>query len=103
MGDDTEVGVDWKHAILRNKKENIAHILEKESLHNRQGQYNRYLIQWEGLAPTETTWITYGDLLNLDSVKWHQFKDNNLQELHSSQLEENYTGISKGLKNKTKE
>jgi hypothetical protein len=52
MGDDSEVEVDWKHAILSKKKENIVHILDKKTLHTQQGQYNRYLVQWEGVAPT---------------------------------------------------
>ena len=77
MGDDTEVGVDWQQDIPIKKKENISHILDKETLHTRQGQYNRYLVQWEGLAPTESTWITEGGLWNLDHVKWKQFEDNN--------------------------
>ena len=43
-GDDNEEGVDWQEVILRKKKEKIAHILNKETLHTRQGQYNRYLV-----------------------------------------------------------
>ena len=31
---------------------NIAHILDKEIFHSSQGQYNSYLVQWEGLSPT---------------------------------------------------
>ena len=52
VGDDNEARVDWQHAIPRMKKENIAHILDKETLSTLQGQYNRYLVQWEGLTPT---------------------------------------------------
>ena len=55
MGDDKEVEVDWKQAISRNKKEKIVHILDEETLRTQQGQYNRYLVQWEGLAPSEST------------------------------------------------
>ena len=40
VGDDSEAGVDWKQAISRNKKEKIVHILDKETLHTMQGQYN---------------------------------------------------------------
>ena len=55
MGDESKAKVEWKHVILRKKKEKIVHILDKETLHTRQGQYNRYLVQWEGLAPTKST------------------------------------------------
>ena len=81
MGDDSEAGVDWKKFITRKKKENIAHDLDNEILHTQQGQYNWYLVHWEGLAPIESTWITEGDLMNLDPIKWKQFEDNNLEEL----------------------
>jgi len=39
------------------------------------------------------TWVIEGDFLNLDLVKWQQFEDINLQELHSYPLEENDAGI----------
>ena len=83
LGDDSEERMDCKHAISRNIKENIPDILDKETLHTQQGQYNWYLVQWEGLTPIENTWITEGDLLNLDIVKQKNFEDNNLQELRS--------------------
>jgi hypothetical protein len=70
LGDDSEVEVDWQHTIPIKKKEKIAHILDQKTLHTRQSQYNRYLVQWEGITPTYSTWITKGDLLNLDHVKW---------------------------------
>ena len=72
----TEAGVHWKQDIPRKKKENIAHILGKETHHARKGQYNRYLFQWEGLTPIESTRIIEGNLLNLDVVKWQKFEDN---------------------------
>ena len=34
------------------------------------------------------------DLVKLDPVKWKQFEDNHLQELHSFQTEENGAGTS---------
>jgi hypothetical protein len=74
LGDDSEVEVDWQQAIPSKKKENIVHILDKKTLHTQQGQYNRYLVQWEGIAPTESTWIIEGDLLNLDPIKWQSLK-----------------------------
>jgi hypothetical protein len=97
LGDDSKEEVDWQQAIPSKKKENIAHILDKKTLHTRHGQYNRYLVQWEGLAPKESTWITEGDLLNLDPIKWKQFEDSNLQELGSFQPEENDAGIFRGF------
>ena len=33
VGDDSEAGVDWQQAIPRKKKEMIAYILDKETLH----------------------------------------------------------------------
>ena len=57
MGDDTEADVDWKQAILRKKKKNSMHNLDKKTLHTGQGQCNWYLVQWEELAPTKSTWI----------------------------------------------
>ena len=69
-GDDIEEEMDWQQAIPSKKKENIAHILDKKTIHTQQGQYNRYLVQWEGLEPIESTWITEGDLMKLDLVKW---------------------------------
>jgi hypothetical protein len=96
LGDDSEVEVDWQQAIPSKKKENIAHILDKKTLHNRQGQYIQYLVQWEGVAPAKSTWITEGELLNLYLGKWKQFEDSNLQELHSFQPEKNDTRIFRG-------
>ena len=58
LGDENEEEVDLQQDILSKKKENIAHILDKHTLHTRQGHYNQYLFQWEGLAITESTWIT---------------------------------------------
>ena len=43
LGDDSEEGVDCKQAISRKKKENITDILDKETLHTRQGQYLTYI------------------------------------------------------------
>ena len=37
MDDDVEEEVDWQQAILSQKKEKIAHILDKKTLHTRQG------------------------------------------------------------------
>lgn len=54
------------------------HILDKKIIHTRQGQHNRYMVQWEGLAPTESTRVIAGELMNHDLVMWKQFEDNNL-------------------------
>jgi hypothetical protein len=35
LGDDSEAKVDWKQAIPSKEKENIAHILDKNTLHTR--------------------------------------------------------------------
>ena len=88
--------MDWQHVILRKKKEKIAHILDKKTISSRQGEYNRYMVQWEGLAVANNMWITKGDLMKLDPVKWQQFEDN-LQELCSFQTEENDAGTSEGI------
>jgi hypothetical protein len=82
---------------LSKKKENIVHVLDKKTLHTWQGQYNRYLSQWEGATTTEITWITEGDLLNLDPGKWKQFENSNLHELRSFQPKKNDTGIMQGF------
>jgi hypothetical protein len=37
LGDDSKAEVDWQQAIPSKKKENIAHILDKKTLHTRQG------------------------------------------------------------------
>ena len=42
--DDNEEEVDWQQAIPNKKKENIAHILDKKTIHTRHGEYNRYLV-----------------------------------------------------------
>jgi hypothetical protein len=42
-------------------------------------------------------WITEGDLLNLDPIKWQQFQDGNVQELCSLQPEENDAEIFQGF------
>ena len=52
------------------------------------------MVQWEGLEAVEITWITEGDLIKLDPVKWKQFEDNHLQELCYFQTEENDAGTS---------
>ena len=74
----------------------IAHILDKKIIHTLQGQYNRYLVQWEGLEPIEITSVRVEELMNLDPVMWKQFEDNNLQELCYFELEENDAGTSDG-------
>jgi hypothetical protein len=51
LADASEVEVDWKQAIPSKKKEKIAHVLDKKTLHTQKGQYNRYLVQGEGVAP----------------------------------------------------
>jgi hypothetical protein len=40
LGDDSKAEVDWQQAIPSKKKENIAHMLDKNTLQTRQGQYN---------------------------------------------------------------
>jgi hypothetical protein len=70
LGVDSEAKVYWQQAIPSKKREKIIHILDKKTLHSRLGQYNQYLVQWEGVAPTESTWITEGNLLNLYPIKW---------------------------------
>ena len=41
------------------------------------------MVQSDGLAPTESTWVMMGNLMNLDLVKWKQFEDINFQGLCS--------------------
>ena len=96
LGNDSAEEVDWQQVIPRKKKEQIARILDKKAIQTRQGQYNRYLVQWEGFAPEECTWITETELKTLDLVQWQQFEDNNLQELRFFQPEENDAGTSGG-------
>ena len=99
-GDDAlvekEDEVDWTHTIPIKKKEKVAQILDKKTIQTRQGDYNRYLVQWEGLAPTDSTWITEWELQKLDEPKRKLFEDQNLQELRFSQAGENDAGASKG-------
>jgi hypothetical protein len=38
LGYDSEAKVDWKQGIPSKKKESIVHILDKKTLHTRQGQ-----------------------------------------------------------------
>ena len=47
------------------------------------------MVQWEGLAPIESTCIIVEDLMNLNPAMWKQFENNNLQKLWSFQPEEN--------------
>ena len=94
IGADSEEEVDWQQAIPRKKKEKVAHILDKKTISTQQGEYCRYMVQWEGLEATDITWIKEGDLMKLDLVKWKQFEDNHLQELRSFQTEENDAGTS---------
>ena len=77
------------------KKEKVAHILDKKTISTWQGEYSRYLVQWEGLEAADSTWIIEGDLVKLDPVKWKQFEDNHSQELRSFQTEENGAGTSR--------
>ena len=74
--DDSKEEVAWHQSIPNRQKEKIAQVLDKNTTHTRHGAYNRYLVQWEGLAPSENTWITENDLITLDRVKWQQFEDN---------------------------
>lgn len=61
--------MSWQHAILSKKKEKIEHILDKKIIHTWKGEYNKYLVLLEGLAPIECKWIMEGDLINLDPIK----------------------------------
>jgi hypothetical protein len=81
--------VDWHHHLPSKKKEKIAHILDKKSTVTRNGHYNRYLIQWEGLPATDSTWISEWDVMKLDPTKLQQFTDDHLQELRSFKEGEN--------------
>jgi hypothetical protein len=40
LSDDSEIEVDWQHAIPSKKREKKAHILDKKTFHTQQGQYN---------------------------------------------------------------
>ena len=95
-GDDTSVEqedeVDWTHTVPIKQREAVGQILDKKTMQTRQGNYNKYLVQWEGLAPTDSTWITERELQQLDAPKWKQFKDQNSQELRSFQAGEDDTG-----------
>ena len=74
----------------------IAHILDKKIIHTLQGQNNRYLVQCEGLEPSENTCVTARDLMNLNPITWKKLEDNNLQELCYFQPEQNDAGTSEG-------
>jgi len=56
--EDSQLEVAWHHHIPHKKKEKIAQVLHKKTINTRQGHYNKYLVQWEGLPPTDSTWIT---------------------------------------------
>ena len=43
-GADSEEELDWQQAILRKKKEKVAHIVDKKTISTRQGEYSRYLV-----------------------------------------------------------
>ena len=88
--------LDLEMAISQLKKEKVAQILDKKTVQTHQGEYNRYLVQWEGLAPTDSTWITEWELQKLDEPKRKLFEDRNLQELRSFQARENDAGASNG-------
>ena len=60
------------------RKMESSHILDKNTIHTQQGEYNRYLVQWEGLEAGDTMWIIEGDLVKLDLGKWKQFENNHL-------------------------
>ena len=75
---DSSQEVDWHHHLPSKKKEKIAHILDKKSTVTRNGHYNRYLIQWEGLPATDSTWISEWDVMKLDPTKLQQFTDDHL-------------------------
>ena len=79
--------------LPRKKKEKVAHILDKKTISTQQGEYSRYLVQWESIEATYNTWIIEEDLVKLDPVKWNQFEDH-LQELRSFQTKENGAGTS---------
>lgn len=44
------------------------HILDNKIVQTQQGQYNKYLVQWEGFTLEESTWITERELQALDLV-----------------------------------
>ena len=99
-GDDTSVEnedeVDRTHTIPIKKREKVAQILDKKIVQTCQDDYNKYLMQWEGFALIDSTWITEWELQKLDEPKRKQFEDRNSQELHSFQARENDTGASEG-------
>ena len=49
---------EWLHQLPHKKPDTIAKILDKQSMSTRQGQYNRYLVQWDGLLDFENTWLS---------------------------------------------
>ena len=57
MGD-TEDAANWKHQMPHKKKLNIEQILDKKIVSTRNGSYDHYLVQWEGLQQGENTWIS---------------------------------------------
>jgi len=73
-GKGSQMEVAWHHHIPH-KKEKIAQVLDKKTIYNWQEHYNKYLVQWEGLPPTDSMWIIGWEVQRLDLVKWQQFKD----------------------------
>lgn len=68
--DDGEEEVDWKHTVPHRKRKKIAQVLDKKTIHTWQGKYNSYLVQWDRLAPTKSTWIIEWELKKLDHGQW---------------------------------
>ena len=81
LSEDDIQGVDWQHHLLNNKKENISQILDKKTISKRHGHHNIYLIQWDGLPETESTWLSEWAVMQLDPIKLQQFIGSHLQEL----------------------
>ena len=55
--------VEWKHHLPHKKPYTTAKILDKQSTSTRQGKYNLYLVQWDGLPDTKNTWLSEWEVM----------------------------------------
>lgn len=66
--------VDWVQQIPKKKKDCVARILDKRVITTRHGNYNRYLVQWEGLPQSSNTWVLESELQKIDNQKLQEFQ-----------------------------
>ena len=87
-----EQEVEWQHHLPNKKPYTIPKIHDKQSTSIRQGQYNRYLVQWDGLPDIENTWLSEWVVMQLDPSKLHDFTNSHLQQQCFFQEGENDAG-----------